>query len=409
MNTTTKKRISFLSILFTFFVDNLGWSIVFPIFAPLFLDADNLIFTKEISFSTRTAILGIFLSAFPLAQFFGAPILGEFADKSGRKKALLISILLTFLGYILTGYSILYNKLVLLFIGRVVTGLFSGNLSVCLASISDLSTDEKSKARNFGFLSVLAGFSFIVGAFLGGKLSDPKVFEIFNSAFPFWIAAILSLINLLFIFFAFYETYTPDKNVKYDFLEGIHNIQEALKTKRIKTIYLIYFLFVFGWTILFQFSPVLVIKKFHFTNSQIGDLAAFMGICWAIGSGIINKLLTRQFSSMRVLEVSLIIFTILCGFVGFPNHLYGIILILGSCVVIGGIAWPLCATLISNKATKPMQGKIMGISQSMQSLAMAVSPIIGGFSDQVFIYLPFLIAAFASLIASLIYFKTKFD
>jgi len=378
----SRRKISFISILFTFFVDNLGWSIVFPIFAPLFLDHNNLIFSADIAMSTRTTLLGVFLAAFPLAQFFGAPLLGEFADRSGRKKALIISIALTFVGYLISAWSIHENNLIILFVGRIITGLFSGNLSVCLATISDLSTTDKAKARNFGFLSVLAGFSFILGAFVGGKFSDPKISSYFTPALPLFLASILSLLNFIFIIFAFKETIDVNKRVKFDFLEGIHNIQEALKTKKIKTIYVIYFLFVFSWTILFQFSPVLVIKKFHFTNSQIGDLAAFMGICWAIGAGPINKILSKHFSPVRILDVALLVFTVLCGLVGFPHSLIGVILLLGACVVIGGLAWPLCTTIISNKAPERMQGKIMGISQSMQSLAMAISPIIGGLSDQ---------------------------
>ncbi|NGX62853.1 MAG: hypothetical protein KR126chlam6_00255, partial [Candidatus Anoxychlamydiales bacterium] len=298
-------------------------------------------------------------------------------------------------------------NLIWLFIARVITGIFSGNLSVCLATISDLSLTEKAKARNFGFLSVLAGFSFILGAFIGGKFSDSTVSSFFTPSFPFMLAALLSFINLFFIIFAFKEPTEEKKYVKFDVLEGIHNIQKALKTKNIKTIYVIYFLFVFAWTILFQFSPVLVIKKFAFTNSQIGDLAAFMGICWAIGSWPINKLLSKWFSPLRILDVAFLIFTVLCGLVGFPKHLQGVIIILGACVIIGGLAWPLCTTVISNRAPHKMQGKIMGMSQSMQSLAMAVSPIIGGLFDRVHIYLPFLVAAFASLIAGAIYFRTK--
>ena len=170
------KRISFFSILFTFFVDNLGWSIVFPIFAPLFLNDQN-VFSLNFSFQIKTAILGIFLAAFPLAQFFGSPILGDFADRAGRKKALIISISLIVLGYVLSAWSILLKNLSLLFISRLITGLFSGNLSVCLATISDLSTSEKSKTGNFSFLSVLAGFSFIIGAFLGGRLSDKNIYD----------------------------------------------------------------------------------------------------------------------------------------------------------------------------------------------------------------------------------------
>ena len=72
-----KRKLSLFSIHFTYFLDNLGWSIVFPIFAPLFLDPQNLIFSQNISIATRTTFLGIFLGAFPFAQFLGSPILGE--------------------------------------------------------------------------------------------------------------------------------------------------------------------------------------------------------------------------------------------------------------------------------------------------------------------------------------------
>ncbi len=407
MKTTVKRNISFASVLFTYFVDNLGWAIVFPIFAPLFLDSQNLIFSADVATSTRMTILGIFLAAFPFGQFLGAPILGELADKYGRKNALVLSIILTFVGYLISGWSIHTKNLIWLFIGRIITGLFSGNLSVCLASISDLSLTEKTKARNFGLLSVLTGFSFILGAFLGGKFSDSTVVKFFNPALPLWMASLLSLVNLFFIIFAFKETIEIKKDVKFDLLEGIHNIRDALKTKNIKVTYVIYFLFVFAWTILFQFSPVLLIKKFSFSNSQIGNIAAFMGVCWAIGAGPVHKILSKRFSPIKILDVSLLVFTILCGFVGFPRQIIGVILLLGFCVIIGGLAWPLCATIISNKAPQKMQGKIMGMSQSMQSLAMVISPVVGGISEQLYVHLTFLIASLASFIAGLIYIRAK--
>ena len=93
--------------------------------------------------------------------------------------------------------------------------------------------------------------------------------------------------------------------------------------------------------------------------------------------------------------------------VAFPNNIVGVLIILCFCVVIGGMAWPLCANLISSLAPDRMQGKIMGISQSMQSLAMAVSPIIGGLVDQVHMSATFILAAFASLMAATIYLIKK--
>ncbi|KPK32081.1 MAG: hypothetical protein AMS24_05025 [Chlamydiae bacterium SM23_39] len=402
-----KRKFSFFAINFTYFLDNLGWSIVFPIFAPLFLDVDNLIFSESFSISARTALLGIFLGAFPLAQFLGAPILGEFADKRGRRKAFILSIAFTCLGYLLTAWSVYYKNLYFLFIGRVVTGIFSGNLSICLASIADLSKEKKSKVKHFGYLSVLGGFAFIVGALLGGNFSDSSVSKYFSLDFPLWIAAFLSFLNLLFVIFAFVETSLPNPNVKFNLFESFFHIYRALQIKNLKKLYFIYFLFIFSWTMLFQFSLVLVITKFSFSHLQIGELAAFMGVCWALGSGLISKVLVSKFPDKNILKFSLLFFVIFSTFLVFVNFSYIVIIILGVCGIIGGVTWPLCVEALSNKANINMQGKVLGMSQSVQSLAMAISPIIGGFLANYFIEFSFLAASFASLIGFIIYLKEK--
>src|SRR5690606_34294193 len=65
-----KKRLTLASVFFTFFIDNLCWAIVFPIFAPYFLDPENKLFTPDVSIAERTTMLGFFLMAFSLGQFF---------------------------------------------------------------------------------------------------------------------------------------------------------------------------------------------------------------------------------------------------------------------------------------------------------------------------------------------------
>lgn len=407
MKAVRKKKLSLFAVFFTFFVDNLSWSIVFPIFAPYFLDPNNQIFSPEISKAFRTTVLGLFLMAFSLGQFLGAPVMGEYADRHGRKKALAWGVFFTLGGLALSAWSMQIHSLFLLFIGRLITGLFASSNSICLACVSDLSDNEKSKVKNFGYLSVVAGLSFVLGAFLGGKLSDPTIYHLFSANFPLWLAAGLTFFNLLFVLLGFKETSHEDLKTKFDLLESFHNIKTALRTEKIKRVYLVYFLFLFAWTAIFQFSPVLMVSKFSYTNSNIGDLALYMGICWAIGSGYLNKMLLRHFDSLKILEACLIAFTVLCALFVVPMHLYGILGILGLCVIIGGLAWPLCTGMISNLAPRHFQGKILGVSQSIQSLAMAVAPLICGMAYTVFSGLPFLIGAGATFIAGLVYFTLK--
>ena len=397
-------KLSLASVFFTFFIDNLCWSIVFPIFAPYFLDPSNVLFSKEISDATRTTILGFFLMAFSLGQFLGAPILGEYADRNGRRKALAISIFFTLIGLGITAWSMSIHLLWLLFVGRLITGIFASNVSICLACVTDLSESEKLKVKYFGYLSVLAGLSFILGAFLGGRLSDPTVYPLFTPQFPLWIAATLTLFNFLFVCFGFRETGLIDRSIKFDLLECFRNIKYALQTEKIKRIYAVYFLFLFAWTILFQFTPVLVVQNFSFTSSDIGDLALYMGLCWAIGAGYLSKILLHHFSSLRILEWCLVIFTFLCSLIVFPKHIYSVLSIVGLCVILGGLAWPLCTSVISSMAPRQIQGKILGMSQSMQSLAMALAPVLGGMASQGALTFPFFLGVIAGILAILIYF-----
>ncbi len=401
-----RTKLTLASVYFTFFIDNLSWSIVFPIFAPYFLDPKNHLFSPDVLIGTRTTILGIFLMAFSFGQFLGAPMIGEYGDIHGRRKALIVSVFFTFVGLALSAWSMAIESLILLFIGRLITGLFAGNLSVCLACVSDLS-DNYTKAKNFGMLSVMAGLSFIIGAFLGGKLSDPTINPIFSPTLPLWIATAFTAINFLFVLLAFRETSTINPTIPFCFFEAFRNIKMALKTEKIKTIYSIYFLFIFSWTILFQFSPVLAVEKFYFTSSNVGDLALYLGICWAIGSGYLSKILLQYFDLIRILEFSLFGFTVLCGMVIFFNHIYGFFGILGLCVMIGGLSWPLCTALISNLAPRDMQGKILGISQSIQSFSMSIAPLVGGFAFHYSMSLPFLIGAVTCLGAGILYFILK--
>ena len=74
-----------------------------------------------------------------------------------------------------------------------------------------------------------------------------------------------------------------------------------------------------------------------------------------------------------------------------------------------GAAWPIFTGAISNAADQGIQGKILGISQSIQSLSMMLAPFFGGFFLQAHSSVPFAISATAALIAAALLTKTKSD
>ncbi len=404
-NQLVKNKLSLFSIYLTFFVDNLCWSIVFPIFAPYFLNAHSPLFAPSVSVATKTTILGLFLMAFSIGQFFGAPMIGEYADKAGRRRALLLTIPCTLLGLIITAWSMKAYALIFLFMGRLITGLSASNGSICLAAISDISKTEKEKTRNFGHFSAIAGLSFILGAFVGGKLADPTINPNFSPNFPIWIACIFSAFNFIFVYFGFKETSVIDPKQKFSLFSCFTNIKTALLTKKIHTIFALYFLFIFSWTILIQYIPVILVDRYQFTSSNIGDLALFVGVFWAIGSGHLKQWLLQFMSSSNLLKTTLVLSFFLTAYITYPIHIYTMLSLLGLCVIAGGIIWPLCTSMLSNLAPLQMQGKIMSFSQSIQALAMALAAVIGGVSFKWSIHIPFLIAAAAIFISGCLYTK----
>ncbi len=388
-------------VYFTFFIDTLGWAIVFPIFAPYFIARTDL--------SAPLLTLGLFLMAFPLGQFFFAPVLGGWADRYGKRRILALTVLLSFFGMALTAWSFQINQLSLLFFSRLITGCCAGNMSLCLACLADAGKTEHERTRYFGYLSMFAGVSFILGALAGGKLSDPEIVSWFSPAFPLWMTTILTGFNVLCI--APWLLKDPHLHHAHHaamrLLKPIDNIMQALHRNRV--LYFVYFLFLFAWSLLFQFTPVLVVEKYGFSGSDIGDLSIYMGFFWILGSIYLNKWLKRWFSSIQILKGCLILFTLFCAALTIPCQLWISLIILGGCITLSGLAWPLCLGILAEAAPKETQGKSLGISQSVQSLALSTAPAIGGVISQLSINAPFFLSAAASLTAGLIYYLSKGD
>ena len=163
---------TFLTVLMTYTLDLVGFSIVYPVLAPLLLNPDLHFFSPDAIEATRTTVLGLLFAIFGIAQFFGAPIAGALADHWGRYKVFLGSISLSVVGYLLMAMSVYANSLTWLFVGRIITGFCSGNFSLAQSATADL-TDEKHRSKAFGTLMSVGGLGFAIGPWIGGKLAHP--------------------------------------------------------------------------------------------------------------------------------------------------------------------------------------------------------------------------------------------
>ena len=393
-----QKNRSLAALLFTVFLDMVGISVVIPILAPLFLIPSSGLLDASVGFSARAATLGFLLAAYPLAQFFGAPMLGALSDRHGRKKLLQFSLLGTVLGWMVFAFGLGAHSIPLLFIGRIIDGLTGGNTSVALSAIADLS-EEKEKARNFGLIGMVFGFGFIIGPFIGGKLADPSVVSWFDFTTPIWFAALLSAFNVLALTYLFKETSTTRVRTPLDALAGFRNIRKAFRMANLRTMFVVVFLLAFGFNFFTTFFPVFLAEKFAFNQSRIGEMFGYIGFWIAFGQGVVTRAVSRRLEPKTVLLFSTALLGLTLPFLLLAPQASFLFLVLPFVAMFQALTYPNSTAIISNLSGKESQGEILGINQSVQSLAMAIPPIIAGFIVSININLPILVASACTLLA----------
>ncbi|HEY5562105.1 MAG TPA: MFS transporter [Clostridiaceae bacterium] len=399
-----KKKFSIVTIFFTVFLDLLGLGIIIPILPALFYDPFGGILPISYSYSTRTLLIGLLIAAYPIAQFFGAPILGTLADRLGRKKVLLISLIGTFIGYTIVVIAVIQSNVTLLFIGRMIDGFTGGNISIAQSAIADVS-DEKTKSRNFGLIGMAFGLGFIIGPYIGGKLSDPTVVSWFTFATPFYLSIFLCGINIALVVLNFPETFGAQlrRNVKISALTGFKNIGRAIKLPNLRTMFIVSFLLTMGFNFFTQFFQVFLFTKYHYTQSMVGDFFAYMGLWIAISQGILLRPVVKRVEADVILKVAVLLLGISIPMLIIPNQKIYLYLIVPFIAVFQGFVQPSTLGIISNLTGVRTQGEVLGINQSVNSLAMAIPPIISGFVTSVNVNLPTIFAGGATLLAWLVF------
>lgn len=381
-----------VSVFFTVFVDLIGISIVIPVAAPLFLGGGGTLLGAHLSIHQRTVILGALLGVAPIVQFFTASLWGAYSDRVGRKPVMMISILVTGVGHLLFGLGILTGHLWLLFVSRFLAGAGAGNIAAANSAIADVSTPE-SKARNFGLVGTAVGLGIIFGPFLGGKLSDASVLHWANYATPLWFGAGLALVNALLILFFFRETLREPVHRPMDVFTGIRNLRRAFSTPNLRTLYLVSFLFGFGFNFFTQFFSVFLVAKFGFSTSQVGSLVAYVGIWLAFTQGILTRFVARRIAPMKVVRwAPLVAVTalIILARVQRAETTYWLLPIVAMAY---GVNPPNVTALVSNAAGRDSQGQALGLGESMSALAFGLPPILAALAITINVAMPLILAA----------------
>lgn len=375
MKKRTNPHITTLSYLFLIvLVDMIGLGIVIP-FIPLIFSLHNF-FPTSFSQDIINITLGFLLAAYPLFQFLGSPILGSLSDKYGRKPVLTVSLLGSFIGYLLFPLGIYVSSVLLLFLSRIIDGFTGGNISVAMASIADLSKDEKSRVKNFGLIGVAFGLGFVIGPAFGGILSNTNITPLFGIHTPFIAAAFLTLFNL-FLVIRFKETLKTKKK-DHSLLNTFIGIKRAFYFKRLRDVFLSIFLVNLGWVFFENFFQIFLYNNFNFSPSSIALLLAYIGIWIVITQGFIVRKIAGKIKPLKVLKITLLISSFILILIVFSskNMLY---INLALLAIFVGFTQPNFSAIITSMVSKKSLGEVLGIRQSIISFSNIIPPAVGGF------------------------------
>jgi len=365
------------------FVNVLGFSILMPIL-PFVVDA----------YGAPKWVFGLLLTLYSAFQFIGAPLLGGMSDSMGRKRILLVSQAGTLFSWVIFALALLLPDfpvfgvafpLIIIAISRAFDGITGGNVSVTNAYVSDITTREE-KSYIFGYLGGIAGIGFIIGPGLGGLAGSTSL----GFLGTILVAMAVSVLALLTIFLWLKESHpeeerSPRERISLWRMINIPGrIKRANPSQVIRSIFTIKLLFSSMMAFYIGTMSLFLIDLFGFNTKELGVFLFVAGAFLSFNQVVMSKFFVRRLGEFKTLILGLSLATLGMFSLTISRDLYVFIAFYYVLNLGLSLCFPTFNALISKHANPKKQGEIMGISEAINSLAMALFPVVSAYLYDLF-------------------------
>lgn len=360
-------------VIFTVFVDIIGFGIVIPIL-PFYVG----------SFGASPFTITLLFSAFAFFAFLSSPFLGALSDKIGRRPVLIGSIFSTAIGWVVFASA---TSIPMLFLGRIIDGAAAGNFVVAQSCIVDIAKDEKERSANIGLIGATFGVGFMVGPMLGGVLSTV------SHAFPFWVAGGLALTNTVLAYFFLPETHQRrDPNAVISF-NPLGPLARAAMNIKLRPLFLTWILFALAFMASQSIFSLYAQHAFGFDAFITGVFFSFIGVVTALNQTILlNRVWLKYFNDAQ-LELFMII-VLLVSFIALGTRFLPLFYVGFPLLATGqAVLRVVITSQVAGRADPHMKGEALGILTSLMAAAMVVAPVLSGALFEVYDALPFAMSA----------------
>ncbi|HEY6362223.1 MAG TPA: MFS transporter [Vicinamibacterales bacterium] len=345
-------------------VDVFGMTLVIPLLA---------IYAESLGATPLQATL--LVSVFAVCMLVSGPLIGYASDRRGRKPMLLISQVGTFVGFIVLALA---TSLWMVYLSRIIDGVTAGNLSIAQAYIADNTPPER-RAKAFGLIGIAFGMGFFIGPALTGFLAGR-----YGHTAPIYLAAAMSATSILCTA-TLLEGGAPARVVAADRWAGLRwrTYAQYFARPALRPLLVQFLFFMLSFSTFISGFALFAERRFEWNGQpfgprEIGYVFAFTGLLGIVLQGALIGPLVQRFGEVALAAAgfaALVIGYFMLGVIS------SVALLLTVAVVAGfgnGVLRPSLTSLVTHQAGQHEQGTVLGITQSLSSLAAIASPVIAG-------------------------------
>ena len=342
------------------FIDLVGFGLVIPLL-PYYAER----------FAASPVEMTVLFAVYSLMSMLAAPLWGRLSDQVGRRPVLMASMLAAALAYLWLGLA---SALWMVFAARAFAGACAGNIAAAQAYIAD-STPPEERARGMGMIGAAFGLGFIIGPVLGGVIAGNDMATA-DLRTPALIAAALSFVAFVGVIVVLPESRKAARSGR---RRGrIAAAREAFARPALARLLAVFFLVILAFSGMETTFAWWAMAQFGWGPQAIGFVFFYVGLLAAVMQGILIGPLIRRFGEQRLLTGGLVMLALaLCG-LPFVRDVPGLLLALSGQALGWGAAQPSLNSLISRGAAADEQGEVLGVSQSIGSLARVLGPLLAG-------------------------------